>query len=88
MAKNYAKSWDEYRRDMIRETERFIEYGLKHPELVIEIPAKPVGDGGYPRQVADWFWHVVLTSKPSEKITRVREMLRRRPKFRLSRRKY
>lgn len=76
------KSWDEYHREMIRETEQFIEFGLNHPDLIIEIPSKPVGQGGWPKQVADWFWGTVLTTKPNRVVATFREILRRRPKLR------
>ena len=72
-------SWDEYRRQMLAETSRFIEWGLKHPELVIEIPAKPVGEGGFPKQVGEWFWGVVLTVDMNSRVRRWRDFLLRRP---------
>jgi len=54
------RDWTTYRREMIAETERFIEWGLKHPDLVTWIPAKPVDQGGYPRRVASWFYDTVF----------------------------
>jgi hypothetical protein len=48
---------------MLEETSRFIEWGLKHPELVSWIPAKPVDQGGFPRRVAEWFWSAALSEK-------------------------
>ncbi|NLF32751.1 MAG: hypothetical protein GX591_17900 [Planctomycetes bacterium] len=54
------QEWLAYRRKMIAETERFIEWGLKHPDLVTWIPSKPVNQGGYPRRVATWFYSVVF----------------------------
>ena len=65
---------------MLEETSRFIEWGLRHPELVIEIPAKPVGDGGFPASVATWFWSTVLSTRPDSRIRRWRDRLLRRPK--------
>jgi hypothetical protein len=62
------ESWQQYRRRMIRETERFIEFHLRHPECIIEIPAKPVGQGGFPKQVSDWFWRMVLTPRPTSRM--------------------
>ena len=53
---------------MIRETEQFIEFHLRHPEQIIEIPAKPVGQGGFPKQVSDWFWRMVLTPRPTSRM--------------------
>jgi len=73
------ESWQQFRQRMLDETSRFIEWGLAHPELVIEIPARPAGEGGFPRQVAEWFWTVVLTSRPTEAIRRWRQRLRGRP---------
>ena len=45
---------------MLAETEAFIEWGLRHPELVNWIPAKRVGAGGFPRTVANWFYQTVF----------------------------
>jgi hypothetical protein len=73
-------SWSEYRRQMLDETSRFIEWGLKHPDLVIEIPAKRVGEGGFPKQVGEWFWGIVLTMDPGTRARRWRDVLLRRPK--------
>jgi hypothetical protein len=72
------ETWEEYRRRMIRQTERFIEFGLRHPELVIEIPAKPLGQGGFPKKVAEWFWAMVLSPRPSQRMRRFREWFRGR----------
>lgn len=80
MTHSLHESWEDYRRGMIRETERFIEWGLAHPEDVIEIPAKPVGKGGFPRNVGEWFWTTVLTSRPTRGVLHWREFLRNRPK--------
>ena len=74
------KSWDEYRRNMLRETERFIEWGLTHPDEMIEIPTKLAGEGGFPKSVAQWFWGVVLSDKVTGGMKRWRELLRRRPR--------
>lgn len=54
------QDWVAYRREMIAETERFIEWGLKHPELVTWIPSKPVDQEGYPRRIASWFYSTVF----------------------------
>ncbi len=64
---------------MIGETERFIEYGLAHPELIIEIPAKPVDEQGWPDKTGAWFWDVVLTGRPSGETLRWREFFRKKP---------
>ena len=71
-----TESWQEYRQRMLDETSRFIEWGLKHPEQVIRIPAKPVGEGGFPRTVADWFWGIALSADTDDRLTRWRERLR------------
>jgi len=60
MARNLEEVWQAYRREMIRETERFIDYGLSHPDEIIEIPSKPVGEDAFPREVAYWFYSIVL----------------------------
>ena len=74
------ESWDIYRRRMLEETSRFIEWGLHHPDEVIEIPVKPADEGGFPAQVGQWFWAVVLAERPSDKIRRWRDSLLRRPR--------
>lgn len=61
-----TESWEEQRRRMLEETEQFIEWGLRHPELVHWIPSKPVGAGGFPRQVAAWFYDTVFSSEESD----------------------
>jgi hypothetical protein len=76
------KSWDEYRQAMLDETSRFIEWGLAHPEMVIEIPAKPVGAGGFTRAMADWFWGVALATRQTPLVQRWQDFLRRLPKGR------
>ena len=75
--------WDEYRRHMLSETGRFIEWGLRHPEEAISIPCKPVGGGGFPKAVADWFWAVALTERTDGLIGRWKEMLRRAAQVRI-----
>jgi len=64
---------------MLRETSRFIEWGLKHPDQVIQIPAKPVGEGGFPQSVGNWFWGIVLTTRTDPKILFWRDVLLKRP---------
>lgn len=80
--------WQAHRQRMLDQTSRFIEWGLRHPEQVIEIPAKPVGEGSFPRQVGEWFWSVVLAGDGDSRWRRWRDRLLRRPKIRISRRKY
>lgn len=75
-----CETWEQYRTRLLRETSRFIEWGLRHPEMVIEIPSKPAGEDGFPARVAHWFWAVVLTDRTDSFIERWRGILRRRPK--------
>ena len=72
-------TWEEYRKQMLDETARFIEWGLKHPEQVIEIPVKPADQGGFPPGVGEWFWGVVLTDRVTDGIRRWRDFLLHRP---------
>jgi hypothetical protein len=78
MSVRTEQDWQEYRRKMLEETGRFIEWGLAHPERVIWIPSKPVEKGGYPQQVAEWFWATVLSSRRDGAIGRWRRWLLRR----------
>lgn len=55
--------YDASRQRMIEETSRFIEWGLRHPELVVRIPAKPEDEGGWPAAVGRFFWSSVLTPR-------------------------
>jgi len=73
-------SWEQYRKRMLQETSRFIEWGLHHPEEIIEIPIKPAEEGGFPAGVGQWFWGVVLTENVTDRIRRWRSMLLRRPR--------
>lgn len=61
---------------MLAETERFIEWGLRHPELVNWIPAKPVGAGGFPVAVAQWFYRTVFSGNGDSRRDTWRRMLR------------
>lgn len=79
------ESWDTYRRQMLDETSRFIEWGLRHPEEVIDIPVKPADEGGFPAQVGQWFWTVVLAETPTDKMRRWRDFLLSRPRHLLRR---
>jgi hypothetical protein len=78
--RSQRESWDEMRKRMLAETSRFIEWGLAHPDEVIEIPAKPVGMGGFPKEVGEWFWETVLSSKPTSAMQKWREFFRRKSK--------
>jgi len=75
------ESWDEYRDRMLKETSRFIEWGLQHPEEVIEIPSKPAEQGGFPAKMSQWFWGIVLSERKDSWVLRWRDFLRRRPKL-------
>ena len=72
-----SESWPAHRKRMLDETSRFIEWGLRHPELVIRIPTKPAGEDGFPRRVADWYWDTVLSDRVDDAIRRWRERLSR-----------
>ena len=55
-------SWIAIRRRMLRETEVFLEEGLRHPERQLVIPAIPVGRTRFPRGFAHLFWSQILGS--------------------------
>jgi hypothetical protein len=80
MRTSLDETWEEYHKRMLRETARFIEWGLAHPDEAIEIPAKPADEGSFPAPAARWFWGVVLAERTSATIERWREILRRRPR--------
>jgi hypothetical protein len=52
---------------MLAETSRFIEWGLRHPDLVVRIPAKPVDEGGWPGGISKFFWGTVLAARDVRK---------------------
>ncbi|MCP4378771.1 MAG: hypothetical protein GY794_21665 [bacterium] len=58
---NVKESWQTYQREIIAETERFIDWGLNHPDQVTPIPFKPVGAGKFPQEAADWFYSILLS---------------------------
>jgi hypothetical protein len=74
------KSWQDYRRRMLEETSRFIEWGLEHPDEVIEIPAEPAGQNSLPVRMADWFWAVALSDERDVRFAKWRQVLLRRPR--------
>jgi len=79
-------SLDEYRKRMLEETSRFIEWGLRHPDLVVWIPVKPTDQGGFPPGVGSWFWGTVLSTRVDGALRRWRDRLLRRPRISLRRR--
>ncbi len=56
--------YDQSRQRMVEETARFIEWGLRHPDLVVRIPAKPVEANqqgpAWPAAIGRYFWSTVL----------------------------
>lgn len=50
----------EVRNRMIRETERFLEECLRHPDRTLRIPAVPVGQGRFSQRFASAFWTQTL----------------------------
>ena len=78
MTGTLKETWEQRRQRMLAETSRFIEWGLRHPEQVIPIPTRPIGAGGFPAKVGEWFWTVVLLDRPSARWRRWRSMLLRR----------
>jgi hypothetical protein len=79
MDRNGEESWRAYQREMLAETERFIDWGLRHPDQVTPIPLKPVGEGGFPKEVADWFYSIALSDpeKDSSPLAAWRAKLKR-----------
>jgi|GEM_PF-899552 len=63
---NLEESWRAHQREIIAETERFINWGLRHPDEVTPIPFKPVGQGGFPQGAADWFYSIVLSDPEND----------------------
>lgn len=54
------ESWQVIRRRMIRETETFLDEGLRHPERAAAIPVVRVGSGVFGRGLSEYFWARVL----------------------------
>jgi len=77
VSKAGGEYWADYRKQMLAETSRFIEWGLQHPEEVTWIPARPADDDGFPAGVADWYWTTVLSDRLGGALERWRERLRR-----------
>lgn len=57
---NQLETWAIIQARMVRETQEFIENGLRHPEQRIRIPAIPVGQGRFARGFAQVFWSQML----------------------------
>ncbi len=56
------ESWEVIRARMMRETEYFVEEGLRHPEQLHWIPIIPVGMGTFTPRFASAFWSQVLAT--------------------------
>ncbi len=56
------ESWEAIRARMMRETELFLEDGLRNPERFRWIPAIPVGSGSWPPRLAAAFWSQLLAT--------------------------
>lgn len=54
--------WTMIRARMLRETEAFLEDGLRRPEQYRRIPAVPVGSARFPHGFADAFWAQLLAT--------------------------
>lgn len=54
------EDWEAMRRRLVRETEEYLEDGLRHPEKTIRIPAHRAGRGFFPLTFAVAFWRRVL----------------------------
>ena len=82
MAQTGEDNWQVYRRQILAETERFIEWGLRNPGLVNWIPAKKMDGRGFPQKVTDWFYQTVFADGDGPRARfwrrRLRSGLRRR----------
>ena len=76
MAQTGEDNWQIYRRKMLAETERFIEWGLRNPTLVNWIPAKKVDARGFPKKVTDWFYQTVFSDGEAPQVRFWRQRLR------------
>jgi len=52
--------WETMRKQILRETETFLEEGLRDPKKAPRIPAVRVGRGYFPRRFAEAFWRRIL----------------------------
>jgi hypothetical protein len=58
--RSQLEGWAAIRSRMLRETEKFLEDALRHPERQWVIPAVRVGSACFPRGFAQAFWAQVL----------------------------
>ncbi len=54
------QSWAVIRARLLRETEEFLEQGLREPQQYRRIPAIRIGYGSFTRHFAETFWSEVL----------------------------
>jgi hypothetical protein len=58
---NRNETFEQWRQRMLDETSRFIEWGLKNPDKVEQIPMHPVsGRMRFSDRLRDTFWSIVL----------------------------
>ena len=56
------QSYEQWRQDMLDDTARFIEWGLRNPERVEWIPIHQVGRGQFSERVKTIFWGLVFNN--------------------------
>ncbi len=77
MAKHFS-AHDEDRQRMIEETNQFIAWGLKHPELVKWIPRRTVGQSStFSRTLQMVFWTPVFGASLKRPVSWLKSLLRR-----------
>jgi hypothetical protein len=57
------ENFEQFRRRMLADTSRFIEWGLKHPDKVEWIPRHRVGASAFPERVKAIFWNLVFANR-------------------------
>ncbi len=67
-------SWEILRRQIIRETEAALEYGLDHPEETVRIPTVIVGTARFHPRFAESFWHHVLNLDETRSVSFLRRL--------------
>jgi tryptophan 2,3-dioxygenase len=60
---NRDETFSRWREQMIEETQRFIEWGLQHPDKVEWIPRHRVGQGGFSERVKNVFWMLIASNE-------------------------